>query len=119
MAARPYFLAPGDRRLAWEEPPPYPRDHTEIFEQVTGRVIAYWNPHWQGIQELDDMLDRLFLQTKHGPDMECLPSAPVPPEFKDLVFAMDHQGMCLVDDDFERVVHIDELRRQRGLPGGE
>lgn len=28
---------------------------------------------------------------------------------------MDHQGMCLVADDFERIVHVDDLRRQLGL----
>ena len=116
MAARPYFISSGSPLDTWEEPPAYPRDQTEIFEQVTGRVIGHWNPHWQRISELDAMLDRLFLQTKHGPDMECLPSAPVPPELAGLVYAMDHEGACLVASEFERVVHIDELRRQRGLP---
>jgi hypothetical protein len=112
MAARPYFLAPGGETELWPEPQPYPADHTEIFEQLSGKVIGYWNPHWQGIRELDAMLDRLFLQTKHGPDMECLPSAEVPSEFEGLVYAMDHEGMCLIADDYERVVHIDVLRRR-------
>lgn len=111
MAARPYFIAPGSTVTFWEEPPAYPADHTEIFEQVTGRVIAHWNPHWQRVDELDAMLDRLFLQTRHGPDMECLPSAEVPPEVESLVYAMDHEGMCLVADEEERIVHIDVLRR--------
>ena len=63
------------------------------------------------------MLDRLFFQTEHGPDMECLPSAEVPTEFESLVYAMDLQGMCLVANEFERVIHIDELRRQLGQGG--
>ncbi|MGO4125740.1 hypothetical protein AB4Z01_15165 [Inquilinus sp. YAF38] len=112
MAARPFYIAPGSGVAFWEEPPPYQADHTEIFEQVTGKVVGYWNPHWQRVNELDGMLDRLFLQTKHGPDMECLPSMEVPPELEGLVYAMDHEGMCLIVDDYERIVHVDVLRRR-------
>jgi hypothetical protein len=32
------------------------------------------------------MLDRLFLQTEHGPHMECLPSVELSPELEGLVY---------------------------------
>lgn len=46
----------------------------------------------------------VFGSTARG--MECLPSVEMPPEFEGRIYATDCEGMCLIIDDYERIVRF-------------
>ncbi|WP_342234546.1 hypothetical protein [Inquilinus sp. OTU3971] len=112
MDASHLWLHPDDPTSLTDEPPPYPTDHAEIFEQVSGRIIGRWNPRTETVEALSALLDRLFAETQRGPDMHCLPTVDIDPELEPRIYAMDHRGMCLVVSALEPIMHIDRLRRQ-------
>ncbi len=45
-------------------------------------------------------------------DPEELPSEKIPEDIEDRCWAMDKKGMCLVGIDANRIVHIDDIRRE-------
>lgn len=116
MGARRLWLYPDDPLIPPDEPPPNPRHRAEIYEQITGRPIGRWDPRTETIEALHALLDRLFAETEHGPDMDCLPTMPMHADLDSYVYAMDHRGMCLVVDDFKPIAHLDEVLRGRALP---
>ncbi|MGK9168822.1 hypothetical protein KXR53_21080 [Inquilinus limosus] len=113
MGARSLWLYP-DLIIPPDEPSPDPRDHTEIYEQITGRVIGHWNPKAETVEALSALLERLLAETEHGPDMDRLPTIGFLLDLDPYVYVADHRGMCLVVSDLEPIVHVTKLRRQVG-----
>ena len=97
-----------------------PHDPTAIYECITGRVVGHWDPKTQTVEDLTAAIGQAARFCRYGIETEGVPTLPPPDGLEDLIWVLDHRGMCLTYEN-GIPVHVDTLlerHAQRRLDAG-